>query len=293
MQLLKWGLMVLGIRMLKYKVQAIWYVLWPPAFYYCICMAVTFGFSWLIGPQDNVQTDALSWLERNWRLLAMLIAVIPAAAFTWWLYLRDQLRRRTLLRIQKVWRAQWCYPVILGICSCFCLNLLIMLFSPLMYSPGGEHVQDVIAQSSFLLQILYAVIVGPIAEEILFRGMVYGRLREFLTFWPTAAISALLFGIWHGNLAQFVYAVPMGFILAFLYEQYKGLTAPVLMHITANLCSLLVYRQVAVWLGKYPMAIFFLILLSVAGTVFSLWRIQNATEDLHIKSVDWSDLLKK
>lgn len=53
-------------------------------------------------------------------------------------------------------------------------------------------------------------------------------------------VSALFFGAFHGNLVQFVYAFIIGLMLAYVYEKFKTIWAPVIFHIGANLISVLI-----------------------------------------------------
>lgn len=88
-------------------------------------------------------------------------------------------------------------------------------------------------------QFLLMGIAAPLSEELLFRGILFERLRVALPFFWAALGSAAFFGLVHGNWAQGIYAALMGLILAWLYEKKKRLREPVLFHSAANLTSLL------------------------------------------------------
>lgn len=81
--------------------------------------------------------------------------------------------------------------------------------------------------------ILY-VIVSPIVEEIVFRGIVYNRMRYFFGVWKAVIVSAVLFGAFHGNLPQCLYGMIMGIIMAVAYEYIGSFAAPLLFHMGAN-----------------------------------------------------------
>lgn len=67
---------------------------------------------------------------------------------------------------------------------------------------------------------LYVCIGAPIAEELLFRGLI---LRGFMPYGKKFAIfaSALLFGLYHGNLVQIPFAFAMGLILGYAAAEYN------------------------------------------------------------------------
>ena len=88
-------------------------------------------------------------------------------------------------------------------------------------------------------QFLLMGVAAPLSEELLFRGILFERLRVALPFFWAALGSAAFFGLVHGNWAQGIYAALMGLVLAWLYEKKKRLREPVLFHSMANLTSLL------------------------------------------------------
>ncbi len=80
---------------------------------------------------------------------------------------------------------------------------------------------------------LYVCIAAPIAEELLFRGLI---LRGFMPFGKKFAIfaSAALFGLYHGNLVQTPFAFIVGLILGFTAAEYNVGWAIVL-HVCNNM----------------------------------------------------------
>ncbi len=79
-----------------------------------------------------------------------------------------------------------------------------------------------------------AIGLAPLAEEILFRGLLYGVVRQFgfprLALWG----SSLLFALTHFNLMTFLPLFVLAVILAFLYECTRNLLAPILAHSLFN-----------------------------------------------------------
>lgn len=79
--------------------------------------------------------------------------------------------------------------------------------SPLPELSGSyEETSAMLMSGSLILQLLCVGILAPIVEEILMRGIIFGRLRDMMR--PAWAIfwGGLLFGIFHGNIVQGVYA---------------------------------------------------------------------------------------
>ncbi|MBQ9064315.1 MAG: CPBP family intramembrane metalloprotease [Blautia sp.] len=91
---------------------------------------------------------------------------------------------------------------------------------------------------SLLLLIIFMGIVAPVAEEAVFRWLIYLRLRDAVGIFPALLISSLFFGIYHGNLVQAVYAGLLGAAFAFSMEMTGSILSPVLLHVGANGYSL-------------------------------------------------------
>ncbi len=77
----------------------------------------------------------------------------------------------------------------------------------------------------------------PIAEEVVFRGGVLGRLlaisgRE--RHWVAILVSALVFGCVHGNLAQGVHAFVIGLLLGWMYYRTGSLVPGIVFHWVNN-----------------------------------------------------------
>ncbi len=121
-------------------------------------------------------------------------------------------------------------------------NILVTMLEKLF--PFIAHTYDETAQIIFgadvWLQVLTAVLLGPIVEELIFRGLMYIRLKRMFGSGIAAFVTGLIFGVYHWNLAQGIYAFLFSYATIFIYEKYKNIYAPIIMHIAANATSILV-----------------------------------------------------
>lgn len=114
------------------------------------------------------------------------------------------------------------------------LNNLISM-SPLVHlSKGFAEANRNFYGSTFVIELMGSAVVTPILEELLFRGIVYGRLREMTGKITAVIISSFIFGALHFNLVQFVYAFLLGMVLSLVMECTGHLYGAVVMHMTAN-----------------------------------------------------------
>ena len=109
-------------------------------------------------------------------------------------------------------------------------------FEQAMEGTGGAGSKPL----DFLILTLF---LAPIAEEAVFRLGIYTWLGRRLPSAAAAILSALAFGLYHGNWIQGIYGFFMGLVLAWGYESGGNRSFPmaVLMHGAANLAVLLIF----------------------------------------------------
>lgn len=90
------------------------------------------------------------------------------------------------------------------------------------------------SQVSVLL-VIYTVILAPIVEEVIFRGLIYRFSRRAMSFWAANIWQALLFGILHMNLTQGLYAFVLGLFLGYIVHRGHGIKYSIITHITVNI----------------------------------------------------------
>lgn len=84
-------------------------------------------------------------------------------------------------------------------------------------------------------------LIGPIIEELVFRGIVYDRLQAFCAKYRASFFTTLLFALYHGNLVQIVYAFCMGSYFIYCYDHYENITASIIAHTSANIAVLVCF----------------------------------------------------
>ncbi|MCR5545381.1 MAG: CPBP family intramembrane metalloprotease [Lachnospiraceae bacterium] len=83
--------------------------------------------------------------------------------------------------------------------------------------------------------ILYTVVLGPIVEELTFRGLTFTYARRVTTFWVANIIQACLFGFMHMNPLQGIYAAALGIIFGMVYEKSRNILLTIVLHMLFNL----------------------------------------------------------
>jgi membrane protease YdiL (CAAX protease family) len=90
----------------------------------------------------------------------------------------------------------------------------------------------------FVLTLIAAAVIAPIAEETFFRGFVYGGLRGRIGSLGAMLVSTLFFTALHFTLDQFIPIFALGLTLAWLYERTGSLYPGMLLHASNNAISL-------------------------------------------------------
>ena len=170
--------------------------------------------------------------QKELALLSLGLASVLTALPLGWFYrgLRRQEQESSVSCSVLFW------SLLAGIGSCLLLNHLFMLL------PGyAEHVKTAnqgLDSSYLLLQIFCTGLAVPFAEELVFRGLGFWRLRREVSFGAAALASAVWFGLAHATFLQAAYACLTGLFLALLMERTRSLASAWLFHAGANLSGL-------------------------------------------------------
>ena len=104
--------------------------------------------------------------------------------------------------------------------------------------------QEFTDMSKNIIGILAIAIIGPIAEEVVFRGAVCrSLLKKGVSTGLTVLISAMLFGLIHFNPAQIPFAFVMGLVLGYIYCRTGSLVPTIITHILNNSISVFIMAK--------------------------------------------------
>lgn len=122
--------------------------------------------------------------------------------------------------------------------------------------PGFSNINDqsiaALAGSHYVLMVIGTVILVPTAEEVLFRGVVFGSIRRQSRLWAYI-LSVAIFGLAHviGFLGSgdwlrlilcFLQYIPAGAFLAWSYEKADSIFAPIVIHTAINAIGIYAMR---------------------------------------------------
>jgi len=128
-----------------------------------------------------------------------------------------------------------------------------------VYSTWGsaqfDSVNDSRGASSVALVLVTAVLLAPLGEEALMRGIAFTELRKHWAPLASAFVTAAVFSLLHGNVVQIVLTVPLGILLAFVFEAVQRLWPVVVMHVLFNLAASFVPKEFVGSIAQPPMIV--------------------------------------
>jgi membrane protease YdiL (CAAX protease family) len=135
-------------------------------------------------------------------------------------------------------------------------SLIFGKLTPVAFNPIPVHVraENPTSIAIVAMAVLAIVVNGfwvPLAEEMVWRGAIYGNLKPSLGIWLSVIVAAVFFSLKHAavdlSLARVLMVLLFGFWLAAIRE-YAGLAGAALAHITANTTA----TALALILGRLP-----------------------------------------
>ncbi len=177
-------------------------------------------------------TAAVEWVEGHVLLISLIsYLILIAVLLLWFLLLRRPLRQA--LSIKKVSSLSALSASMLGVGASFLVGAIFLLLPE-------AWLEEYIEASAPLaggpvLTLLVTVIGAPLCEEIIFRALVYPSFRKGIGRLPAIFLTALVFGVLHGQWLWILYATVLGILLTLVFDREESLLPPLLLHFFFNL----------------------------------------------------------
>ncbi len=137
--------------------------------------------------------------------------------------------------------------------------------------PGGEAAAQSILeffQKETYVFIASAILIGPLLEELMFRGLILqGFLRRY-TVKKAVVVSALLFAVFHGNAFQFIPALTAGLLFGWWYARTGSLVSCIFGHAINNALIAFASSFAGAYFPHYEGSQFNPVWLDIAGIIF-------------------------
>ena len=245
----------------------------PLLIYYVVIMVAMYAAGFFVGTGDE------------WYNLRKIIGAIITIPFLYLLYFKPDRELFPEKKIKVLSLQTLKYAVITIFVATIMgigVNNLTVLVFPVDKSEGFAQANQVLFGSALVFQILNSVVITPFLEEMLYRGIIFGRLQRMLSGWLAVVLSGVIFGFMHFNMVQFIYASAIGMVLALLVRMSGHFWTAVLGHMSANLIA--IFRNRFDFLGgtlahawwSYLLAVG---LIAVGGVLLLLFYKSEVTKD--------------
>ena len=132
-----------------------------------------------------------------------------------------------------------------------------------------EQTNAPLVEGPMLMQILSLIVVAPILEEVIFRGLILSRLQRGFSARSAILLSSLVFGLVHVNFLGILYAFALGLLLGFVFVRTRNIGNAIVLHMAFNAGSFLMAYSPDMW-WVYAVSI-----VISAAVLFYLLRVFN------------------
>lgn len=158
--------------------------------------------------------------------------ILPIILITFYILTIIYLYKKNYIKEKNLSTKEYFPLSILGISIATLLNMIIFKLIP----------PTTTTSLPIIVSIISTGIIGPIYEEILFRYILYNRLKNKYSIKKSILITTIIFSLIHLSPIKIIYAFILGIIINVSYEKHKNILAPILIHITANTIVIFLYE---------------------------------------------------
>lgn len=178
----------------------------------------------------------------------ILIAALPVMLIMWWVLIKYIKKKNKYAKYRPKNALTYLWLLPLAYVTMMFGNLLTSLIEeclPQSMIDVYNSTNDSLHTGSDTAIILSAVILAPIIEEIIYRGIVYDFVAFLENEVYAVIISAAVFGIIHQNVVQGIYAFTIGLVFGYVRFKYGNIFTTIFMHMLANGIATAVYYSSA------------------------------------------------
>lgn len=160
-------------------------------------------------------------LVYNYLMVGVILSTIPSIAYILKKYPRKEVKlnwKKILLMIPLGFGVSWLF------------NMLTI----------NIQEENILMELSVFMLVIFTVILGPIFEELVFRYVALRKGEEVYSKKKALIITSIVFGLLHSGVVGIIYAFLIGLLLGKIYQNENNILYPIVLHMAANLASLLI-----------------------------------------------------
>lgn len=216
------------------------------AVYFGMQMLIGMVFGFIIGFQSAFTAmssgETLSMQEMTQQIAenAALIGMLSNLLTIVFLLIFFKVRKQSVCRavgLRKLPPVSLIPVVVLGIGTSLLVGCVLSLLPESLLEAYAES-SAWLQEGNLVIALISTIIVAPITEELIFRGLIFTHLRQGMPQVLALLISCVVFGLLHGQLIWMAYAFLLGLLLNWVYIRYRSLLANIVLHMTFNLVGI-------------------------------------------------------
>ena len=201
-----------------------------------VLIGVQYALAYLISAMHLQVSEIV--LQTIFSALVYVVALLVIIFVPWKLLKMKTTREELGMRGLPTWTDILLAPIAF-IVFLIASGFIMAVMQAIMPSIDWTQEQDVgfnniISNLDFVLTFLSLVVIAPIAEEIIFRGWVYGKMRRKMSAVPAILIVSLLFGLVHGQWNVGVVVFTMSIAMCLIRELTGTIWGGILVHMIKN-----------------------------------------------------------
>lgn len=190
-----------------------------------------------LGYYQGLEAAYASYMN-NLNLITCVMYICALIPIALWYYFKFYKVKKKSSRLRYYRPSSVGYTVLLAFGVSHAISLLFILIAVIM-PQSMENYNNLVENSGFLsysvIWFISTLVLPPLVEELLFRGLIMGKFRRAgSSFLVANILQALLFGVFHMNLVQGIYAFFLGLVMGYLVQKYHTLLASMTFHAFFN-----------------------------------------------------------
>ncbi len=203
-----------------------------------IFAAVVLGVQTVI--EGLVATFRPGLVDTDWYVWAVTAISLVVIGFPVYYLLMKRVPDTPKAKVTKLKPAAFIAIFFICVAAMYITNFFSTILTLIIALIKGEELINPVAEAilggNFLITLVYAAIVAPVIEELIFRKLLLDKVRRFGDI-PAILLTGIAFGLFHLNLSQFFYATVLGFIFAYVTIRTNTVVYSILLHMMINFMS--------------------------------------------------------
>ena len=225
--------------------QMLWKLAYPMLLFYCgsqlISQVVGFIVSFVSNQSESLYSFLVTEDEATEELYfsgnaSTIISIVTLTFMIVFMY-KVGGGRQSLVRGKnpklKFEGRDWFRWLMICLCLAIGINIVFASIGLLRVADYKEAADNLYSVGMTAGLILYGIF-SPLAEELVFRGILFTQGKTLMKTSYAAILSSALFGLYHGNSIQMIYSVALGLVLAYAYHYSGQFIVPVVLHSIIN-----------------------------------------------------------